>query len=81
VTMAAGWCGGRGPLPDLGGATWRYALTMGWRRLARAHLPEEERDEGSEPRWVSHDRHDPHHRVLGGPHGPHPAWPRGEEHQ
>jgi hypothetical protein len=29
---------------------------------------------GSEPGWASHD---PHHRVLGGPHAPHPARPGG----
>jgi hypothetical protein len=67
-----------GPLLDPGGATWRYALTTGWRRSARAHLQEEERGGGSEPGWASHD---PHHRVLGGPHAPHPRSARGEEHQ
>jgi hypothetical protein len=25
---------------------------------------------GSEPGWASHDHHNPHHCVLGGPHGP-----------
>jgi hypothetical protein len=46
VTMAAGWCGGRGPLPDPGRATWRYTLTTGGRLSARAHLREEEREGG-----------------------------------
>jgi hypothetical protein len=47
VTMAAGWCGERAP--DPGGATWRYDLTTGGRRSAKAHLLEEEREGGSEP--------------------------------
>jgi hypothetical protein len=39
-----GGAGDEAPLPDLGGATWRYALTTGGRRSARAHLQEEERE-------------------------------------
>jgi hypothetical protein len=74
MTMASGWCEGRGPLPDPGRATWRYVLTTSGRWSARAHLREEEQEEGSEPGWASHD---PHHRVLGGPHGPHRRSVRG----
>jgi hypothetical protein len=39
------------PLPDLGGATWRYALTTGGRRSVRAHLREEEREGGRSLGW------------------------------
>jgi hypothetical protein len=43
--------------------------------MARAHLREEEREQGSERGWASHD---PHHHVLGDPHGllPPPLGPR-----
>jgi hypothetical protein len=41
--------GDEAPLSVPGGATWRYALTTGWRSSARAHLREEEREQGSEP--------------------------------
>jgi hypothetical protein len=47
---------------------------MGWRRSARAHLWEEEREQGSEPGWASHD---PHHHILVCPHDLIPARPEG----
>jgi hypothetical protein len=78
MTMAADWCGGRVPRADPGGATWRYAQTTGWRRSARVHLWEGERERGSELGRASHDPHVPRHPVLGGLGGPlHPARPGG----
>jgi hypothetical protein len=76
VTMAAGWCGGRGPsLPDPGRATWRYALTTGESQPGRTSGKRSKRGVGA---WVGGVPRPPPLRPRRPPR-PHPRSARGEE--
>jgi hypothetical protein len=73
VTMAAGWCGERAPRPWWGHMEIRP--DHWWEKVGQGAPPRRGARGGSEPGWVSHDPHDPHHHVLsdlGGHHAPHP---------
>jgi hypothetical protein len=82
VTMAAGWCGERAPRPWWGHMEIRP--DHWWEKVGQGAPPRRGARGGSEPGWVSHDPHDPHHTssvTSAATMRPTLARPRGEEHR